>query len=219
MMSQRGGFVMGLVAGLLIGLALALGVALYITKAPVPFINKVPQRTAEQDSAEAERNRHWDPNAPLGGKPVARLASAASGVVVAASAPTAAPAVPAVTAGPGKPPARDPAALLGGGVAAPPAAVAPPAAAAPTPATAPAADAFVFFVQVGAYTRAEDAEQQRARMAMLGQPAKVTEREQAGRTVFRVRIGPFPARDDADAVQTRLQEQSIEAQIVRVERP
>ena len=61
MISQRGGFAMGLVAGLLIGLALALGVALYITKAPNPFVNKVPQRTAEQDSAETERNRNWDP--------------------------------------------------------------------------------------------------------------------------------------------------------------
>ena len=62
---QRGGFALGLVAGLLMGLALALGVALYITKAPIPFINKVPQRTAEQDTAEIERNRHWDPNACL----------------------------------------------------------------------------------------------------------------------------------------------------------
>ena len=60
--SQRGGFVLGLVVGLLVGLAMALGVALYITKAPVPFVNKVPQRTAEQDSAEAEKNKNWDPN-------------------------------------------------------------------------------------------------------------------------------------------------------------
>ena len=68
MKAQRGGFVMGLVTGLLLALALALGVALYITKAPVPFIDKVPQRTAGQDSAEIERNRSWDPNALLSGK-------------------------------------------------------------------------------------------------------------------------------------------------------
>ena len=42
---QRGGFAVGLIIGLLIGLALALGVALYVTKVPVPFVNKVPQRT------------------------------------------------------------------------------------------------------------------------------------------------------------------------------
>ena len=80
---QRGGFVIGLIVGLLVGLALALGVALYVTKVPVPFVNKVPQRTAEQDAAEAERNRNWDPNAPLAGKnPAPRPAPAAAGVGV-----------------------------------------------------------------------------------------------------------------------------------------
>ena len=54
MISQRGGFALGLIVGLLLGLALALGVALYVTKVPVPFLNKVPQRTAEQDAAEIE---------------------------------------------------------------------------------------------------------------------------------------------------------------------
>ena len=232
MISQRGGFVMGLVAGLLVGLALALGVALYITKAPVPFVNKVPQRTAEQDTAEAERNRSWDPNAPLGGKAARAAASAAAAVVatpglagsppvgVLPAPPTAAPAAvtavpaaptaPVISAdmAPAKPPARDPAAILAG-------------ANPPAPAVAgklAIADGFVFFVQAGAYTRAEDAEQQRARLGLLGQAAKVTEREQAGRTVYRVRMGPYPSREEADGVQGKLQEQSIEAQIVRVER-
>ena len=224
--SERGGFVMGLVAGLLIGLAVALGVALYITKAPMPFINKVPQRTAEQDTAETERNRNWDPNAPLGGKPVARAASAASGAVAAASAasmPAAVAAVPVVpppaaaAASAQKPPARDPAAILAGATTA--AVPSPTAPKSPGTAAAPVADAFVYFVQAGAYTRAEDAEQQRARLGLIGQVAKITEREQAGRTVYRVRVGPFPAREEADGLQTRLQEQGIEAQIVRVERP
>jgi len=214
MTSQRGGFVMGLVVGLLVGLALALGVALYITKAPVPFVNKVPQRTAEQDTAEAERNRNWDPNAPLGGKPV-KPGTAASAAVAGASAP-AAPAAPVATAQPTpapdatKPPARDPAALLSGA----------PVPTAPVPPTAKAAvDAFVYFVQAGAFTRNEDAEQQRAKLAMMGALAKVSERDQAGRVVYRVRLGPYPTRVEADSQLTRLQEQNIEAQFVRVEKP
>ena len=215
---QKGGFVMGLVAGLLIGLALALGVALYITKAPVPFVNKVPQLTAEQDKAETERNRDWDTNAALGGKAVARAASAASAAAVAASAAPAAgiqpvPTAP-VAAAPAAPasaaavkPARDPAAILAG-----------------EPASAPRStvvvpEPFVYFVQAGAFTRTEDAEQQRAKLAMIGQAAKITEREQAGRTVYRVRLGPYPLRNDADALQSKLQEQGIESQIVRVEKP
>ena len=66
--SQNGGFVMGMIVGLLLGLALALGVALYVTKVPIPFVNKVPQRTAEQDAAELEKNKNWDPNSALQGK-------------------------------------------------------------------------------------------------------------------------------------------------------
>jgi len=68
MTTQRGGFFLGLIIGLLLGLGVALGVALYITKVPLPFIDKVPQRTAEQDAAEAEHNKNWDPNSPLYGK-------------------------------------------------------------------------------------------------------------------------------------------------------
>ncbi len=59
--TQRGGFGVGVVVGLLGGLVLALGVAVFVTKAPVPFVDKVPGRTAEQDAAEAEKNRQWDP--------------------------------------------------------------------------------------------------------------------------------------------------------------
>jgi len=196
-LSQRGGFVLGLVVGLLVGLALALGVALYITKAPVPFVNKVPQRTAEQDTAETERNKNWDPNALLGGKSAAKAAAAA------ASAATAAPAVSASapdTARPG-PAGRDPSAILSG-----------------APSTGGGPEPFMYYVQAGAYTRTEEAEQQRAKLALVGLAAKITEREQSGRTVFRVRVGPYDAREEADGVQGKLTEAGIEARLVRVER-
>jgi len=219
---------MGLVVGLLIGLALALGVALYITKAPIPFMNKVPQRTAEMDTAEALRNRNWDPNAALGGRTAGRAASAAAATAAAASGaapvlpgpaavpPAAAASRPAgagVAAAPAsasaaRPAARDPAAILAG-----------EAPSAPARSIAAGAEPFVYFVQAGAFTRNEEAEQQRARLAMMGQGAKITEREQAGRTVYRVRMGPYPTRGEADALQGKLQEQGIEAQLVRVEKP
>ena len=215
MKSRRGGLVLGLVLGLLLGLALALGVAMYVTKVPVPFVNKVPHRTPEQDNVEAERNRSWDPNAALGGKPGSRADAAsapAPGVPGAANAgagaggPAAAP--PADARG-AAPMVRDPAAILSG---------APP----PVPATRPTAAAsepFIYFVQAGAFTRTEDAEQQRARLALMGHMASITEREQAGRTVYRVRLGPFRTREQADDLQVKLQAASLETQIVRVERP
>ena len=142
--AQRGGFGMGLIVGLVIGLALALGVALYVTKAPVPFVNKVPQRSAEQDNAEAQRNKNWDPNAPLASKvprPVPAPAEGAASGPSAGASPGAAPAsAPAA--------ARNPAAILAGQAPAPAA-----SAAAPAPANtqagkaAPGADPFTYFVQ------------------------------------------------------------------------
>ena len=60
----------GLIVGLLIGLALALGVALYITKAPVPFINKVPQRTAEQDTPRPSATRPGTPTPRSAARPL-----------------------------------------------------------------------------------------------------------------------------------------------------
>jgi cell division protein FtsN len=46
----------------------------------------------------------------------------------------------------------------------------------------------------------------------------VTEREQAGRTVYRVRVGPFEARPQADAALEKLQAAGVESTLVRVER-
>jgi cell division protein FtsN len=225
---SRGGFVTGLVIGLLIGLGVALAVALYITKAPVPFINKLPQRSADQDAAEVERNKAWDPNAPLAGRTPARPAATASGTV-AGGAPTA-PTDPTPAAAPVPAPRpvaaasaaapvasaarRDPGAILAGQTPAAGASAA--RGAAPSANVAPVA-AF-FFVQAGAYARPDDADAQRAKLALLGLSARITEREQAGRTVYRVRLGPFDTREPAEDAQAKLAGAGIEANLVRVER-
>ncbi|MDE2092764.1 MAG: SPOR domain-containing protein [Burkholderiales bacterium] len=213
---QRGGFAVGLIVGLLIGLALALGVALYVTKVPVPFIDKVPQRTADQDAAEAAKNKNWDPNSPLYGKNPAKPNTAASGVVMPppavtqAQAPTALPA-PSASAS-AAPSPHDSAATT---PANPPASA--PRFTAPVTAGG-TSDPFIYFVQAGAYGRTEDAEQQRAKLALLGLQARTTERDQSGRTVFRVRLGPFDKRADADAAKDRLTAAGVEAALVRVQR-
>ena len=219
--SQRGGFAVGLIIGLLIGLALALGVALYVTKVPVPFVNKVPQRTAGQDAAEAEKNKNWDPNSPLYGKnPAKPNPNAAGGAVGVPSVALPAPPVAAIPASapraaaprasaPGS--SRDPAAILADKPAAKPFAAT----------TAPGgtgADPFTYFVQAGAYNRTEDAEQQRAKLAMMGMEGRMTEREQGGRTVYRVRIGPFDRKADAEAARDKLAQSGVEGALVRVQR-
>jgi cell division protein FtsN len=219
---QRGGFAVGLIIGLLIGLALALGVALYVTKVPVPFVNKVPQRTAGQDAAEAEKNKDWDPNSPLYGKNPAKPSTSASAVVAPTpvipgmpsttpppAVPTTSAAVPAPKAST-PPGTRDPAAILADKPAREPKTTASGAASGPDP--------FSYFVQAGAYGRTEDAEAQRAKLAMLGMEGKMSEREQSGRTVFRVRVGPFDKKADADAAKEKLDAAGVESALVRVQR-
>ena len=97
---QRGGTILGLIFGMVIGLAAALAVAIYVTKVPVPFLNKGGNNT-QRDAAEAERNKNWDPNAALQGKAAAKSASAASAASGASaatgSASGAAPGAPAGT--------------------------------------------------------------------------------------------------------------------------
>lgn len=213
--AQRGGFAMGLVVGLLVGLALALGVALYIAKVPSPFHDKVPHRTPEQEAAEAEKLKNWDPNAGLSGKP-----QAASRPSVAPALPAPAPATPPATTA-ARPPAdvpasaaaprstRDAAAILAGE----------PVPTGPAPKIPrPAGDPFLYFVQVGAFSSAADAEQQRARLALQGLGAKISEREQGGRTIHRVRLGPFDNQAEAAAQQDRLKGLGIDAALVRQER-
>ncbi len=208
---QRGGTLLGLIIGALIGLAAALAVAVYITKVPVPFMNKGQSRSPDHDAAEAKKNQNWNPNAPLYGKNPAKPAPASGAVTdvtpqppVAAQKPVADPAKPAK-------PAADPIGDLAKAKMAAPAAT-------PAPAAAAGADPFSYFVQVGAFRTPEDAEQQRAKISLMGLEAKVTEREQSGRTVFRVRLGPFDKKEDADRAKERLDGSGVETALVRVQR-
>lgn len=199
---QGGGFMAGLIIGLLIGLAIALGVALYVAKVPVPFLDKVPQRTAEQDLAEQEKNKNWQPNAPLAGKNPAR--------------PVAVPAAPASqadgSASAAAPTARDPASILADRTAT--------AASAASTAQAgkPGEVGFTYFVQTGAYSSVEDAEAQRGKLALLGYSARIIEREQSGRTVHRVRLGPFEEKAEADDIKEKVFAAGFEAALVRAPR-
>ncbi|MEZ5607579.1 MAG: SPOR domain-containing protein [Burkholderiaceae bacterium] len=230
---QYGGTFLGLILGAVVGLAVALGVAIYVAKVPVPFANKGAARTSSQDAAEASKNRDWDPNAALRNRddsaPAAPAAGATTGGAVA-PAPSAMPIpAPAVVGGPvartAPPEARASAAERtppkpGTATRLPPSAdpLGDLAAARSGTGTGASADPFTYFVQAGAFRAQGDAEAQRARLSLMGVEARVSEREQAGRTVYRVRVGPFQNRDAADRVKARLDDNGLEAALVRVQR-
>jgi cell division protein FtsN len=215
---QSGNTFVGVIIGVVLGLAAALAVAVYVTKVPVPFLNKGPSRSAEQDAAESRKNQNWDPNAPLYGKNPAKPLPPAPGV--AASAPGA-PAPSAATPKAGE--ATREAEKAKDKEPVPPAVAGRPAPADPLGelATAKAgtgSDPFLYFVQAGAFRTPEDAEAQRAKLSLMGVEAKVTEREQSGRQVYRVRLGPYTSKDEADRQKEKLDQGGFETALVRVQR-
>ncbi|QIL43209.1 sporulation protein [Acidovorax sp. HDW3] len=212
--TQRGSTIVGFILGLLVGLGAALAVAVYVAKVPVPFLNKAGLRSASQDSAEAERNRNWNPNQALTGtmparppqaeapastdaKPEAK-AEAKTDPKADAKADTKAPAKETATSDP-----------LGDFAKAKTSA---------SPAATTNAEPHEYFVQAGAYNTQGDADAQRAKLAMLGWEAKVSENKKDGRPVFRVRVGPFAKRDDAAGLKEKLDDAGVQTNLVRVQR-
>lgn len=207
---QRGGTFLGFIVGLVVGLGLALVVAVYVTKVPVPFVNKLGNHTPEKDASEVQKNKDWDPNTPLYGKNPAKPAAPAESVVALP--------VPASAAAPANPVTSTPAK-----VEVKPAVTGDPLgdlvkARAAKDGAAASAEPFNYFVQVGAFRTLEDAESQRAKLSLAGIETRLSEREQAGRTVYRVRTGPFDKREEADKSKARLDALGIETALVRVQR-
>jgi cell division protein FtsN len=224
---QNGSTLVGFIMGLVVGLAVALVVAIYVTKVPIPFMSKGPARSAESDAAEAEKNKDWDPNAPLYGKKGAKADESKADVKLE-SKPDAASKV--------DPKSADPLGDLAKVKSAEPKPETKAKAEPKAPETKPAEvkapeskpaevkaaeptnpDPFIYFVQAGAYRSNEEAQAQRAKTAMLGLDTKVSERDQGGRTVYRVRVGPMD-KTEAERVRAKLEAAHIDSAMVRVQR-
>jgi cell division protein FtsN len=211
--TQRGGTLLGLIVGLVLGLAIALVAAMYITKAPLPFMNRFQERPADAASGAA----NWNPNQGLvsGGTPAPVAGSSTPGQV--SSAPLSPKAIESL----GQPPSgvvqsgENVPATTGATGTTSPMATAPA-----TPNTvAPATAASVLYIlQIGAYSTKADAESQRAKVAFTGLEAHIDERQVGGRTLYRVRVGPYPAADQADKAQKLLNDNGIESAVVKVSR-
>ena len=238
---QQGGTILGFILGLMVGLGAAFAVAVYVTKVPVPFLNKGAVRGTEKDAAEDQKNKDWDPNAPLYGKNPAR--SVAADPTPAAATPSAnepaakpsptdtksAPEAAADTKAAAKPEGKaesskaeakpDPKADAKASASADPLGDLAKSRANTTASTTSAADdPFTYFLQTGAFGTPTDAEAQRAKLAMMGWEARVSEREQNGRTVFRVRVGPFGKRGEAETLKEKLDGAGVDSALVRVQR-
>lgn len=225
--TQRGGTFLGFIMGLVLGLGVALAVAFYVTKVPTPFSSKNQPRTTEQDNAETQKNKDWNPNGVLQPKPPA--------VVPTTQPPSAEDKVSDKTADKAAEKPADKATEKSADKAHSDSAKSDPRPAVtadplgdmaksksgmstPASGNAPASEPFDYFIQVGAYRTSADADAQKAKLALMGLDAKVSERDQAGRTVYRVRLGSFADKNAAERVRKQLDGGAIENTLVRVQR-
>ena len=182
-----GGFLLGVFVGLVIGLGIALGVAFYLNKTPLPFIGK-SKPAATKDGKDA-------PGEPA--KPPA-IAGMPQGAVKGADRPKYD--FYKILPG-GEEPVSErelkDAAKAGKGQA--------------------EAGRGVYFIQAGSFQNPADADNQKAKIAILGFESAVepTVLPDKG-TWYRVRLGPYTGLDDLNRTRRVLAQNGIDASLVKV---
>jgi len=232
---QAGGTILGLIIGLIIGLGVAVGVAITIKNTPLPFVNKagkqdkapdkspdkiVPPNTSNAPAAPPPSPAApSDPNKPLyGNREAARQAAkdvprkteeeqaidaeleakkqeAQREETKRAEAKARADARAAIRAEATKPPIVDRS----------------------TPDSADTADEkFTYYLQAGAFLERSDAENAKAKLALMGISANIAERKTDNGTLYRVRLGPFGKMETMNRVRSRLSDNGVDVAVVRV---
>ena len=205
---QAGGTITGLIIGLIIGLSIAVWVAVTIMKTPVPFIDKLGKQT--EITGEL-----GDPNATLPGG-----ARDKHGKLVEVEAAPELPAVPVVPAkkvpqpaeitDSGKPPVVERSRAEKNSPAVVPVA--------PSPSESVADEKFTYYLQAGAFREMADAEAAKAKLALMGVAATISERRSELGSLYRVRIGPYGEVESMNRIRTRLSDNGVDAAVVRVPR-
>jgi cell division protein FtsN len=183
----------GILIGLLLGLAIALAVALYLNKVPGPFVSRgksveAPAKSerSEDKAPASQTTRAADADATSDEKPRFDFYN----ILPGADDPNKGkPAAAPATPPDEKTPEQQP------------------------PATAAKE---IFFLQAGAFQNAADADNMKARLAMLGIEASVQIANSGDRGTFhRVRIGPFSKVDEVNRTRDTLKQNGIESTLIK----
>jgi len=223
---QRGSTLTGLIIGLIVGLGIAVAVALTITKGASPFTDKTVKAGRPADPAPGQAQ---DPNKPMyanrdaarvANKEVTEKAAARSnGAPAAASETKTADADPlgqAIAAMKDAAPAKpEPKADTRVASVSPSLA---PAPASPAPAAAGATGEYVYFLQAGAFRGMADAEATRAKLALLGFEATISDRTTDSGVLHRVRLGPYNQVESMNKARAKLLDNGVVVDIVRNQR-
>lgn len=173
-----GGTLLGIFIGLVLGLAIATAAAIYVTNAPVPFVNKTQQQRATTPQADQ------------------KLAEAAK-------------------AGAAEKPKFDFYKILPGQEE--PVTDRELKSAAAKQAEKPGAPRDLYFVQAGAFQNPADADNLKARLALMGLQASVEPANLPDKgTWYRVRLGPYTQLDEINRVRQTLAQNAIDASLVKI---
>ena len=71
------------------------------------------------------------------------------------------------------------------------------------------------YLQAGSFQSASDADNQKARLALLGAEARIQQVMLQDKVWYRVRIGPYHKMDDVNHLRADLARQGIDANVVR----
>ena len=172
-------------------------------------------RAEDQRRVRTEAQRA---QAALEGKPVPPAAAPApSSTAATTTAGTAtAPASAALPAPLNERPASPPPAAATP-VASAPAAAAPNATAAPAPAIAAAESNVRYILQAGAFGASGDAEATKAKLAMIGLPARVESAQINGKTVYRVRMGPYGTAGELSEAKQKVDGTGLQAMAIKAQ--
>jgi len=186
---QDGGTILGLFIGLVVGVVVAAGVVWYLNKTPLPFVDRNGKPAAEKGSeTKADPAKQAAAPLPLPGKPGDKVEEKPRYEFYKILPGTDAPVPQAASQATPKQDAAVP---------------------------APASD--VLFLQAGAFQKPADADNLKARLALMGVEASVQQVTLAEKGVLhRVRIGPYANPDEMAKTRTLLAQNGIQASVVRV---
>lgn len=213
---QQGGTFLGIIIGLVIGLGIALAVAMAITKTPMPFMDKSGRVKVSEPTA----GQSADPNKPLYGNKSA-IREAAKDFVKETAPPenTAAPQPdkkPDVVKVDPKAEAKAEAKQESKAPVVEMSDKAKKADAAAETKAEATDDKWSYYLQAGAFREQSDAEGMRAKLALMGVEAKISERQSETGVLYRVRVGPFNQLESMNKVRGKLSDNGVDAAVVRI---
>ena len=181
---SAGGTLIGMFIGLVLGVCIAAGVVWYINKAPLPFNQNVQNGDNRPASATASQEPKALPGKP--GDPAMEKRFQFYDIL-----PGKADAVPEkpATSTPTDKPESKPEAKAGKESRSP------------------------LFLQAGSFSNAEDADNQKVKLAFMGIESTVQQVMIEDRTWYRVRIGPYFQLEELNKTRASLAKSGIEAQL------